>query len=165
MLVFVGGASEGQPAVVTVGGVIIVPNAQESRRFFCGHAPDEAVRLWQRGHEQQVIGQAGILPAVVALRAWGEALVNRGVMVFIDNDSARYALIRGFSAVPESAQLGGEFWIAAAALSNYAWIARAPSAANVADAPSRVDRSLCNKGFLEDRPRRATAGQRAEERE
>ena len=64
---------------------------------------------------------------------------DQHLLAFTDNDSAKFALIRGDSPSPASRELLS----AAAALDAKApvpvWYARCPSASSVADAPSRLD--------------------------
>ena len=59
-------------------------------------------------------------------------------MLFVDNDSARHALIRGGSPSSASAYLVSAFWKAETALLAYVWVERVPSASNIADGPSRL---------------------------
>ena len=87
---------------------------------------------------RQVIGQAELLPVIVAQRTWRARWTGRRVLVFVDNDSARHALIRGGSPSLASAHLVSEFWRTETALVAYAWIERVPSASNIADGPSRL---------------------------
>ena len=61
------------------------------------------------------------------------------MVVFVDNDSARHALIKGGSPSPASAQLVGLFWTVEAHLRSFAWIERVASSSNIADGSSRLD--------------------------
>jgi hypothetical protein len=70
---------------------------------------------------------------------WPERFENRFNITFIDNDSARFGLINGYSPVMSSAKLINESWLEDARLSASSWFARVPTASNVADAPSRLD--------------------------
>ena len=67
-------------------------------------------------------------------------------MFFIDNDSARHALIAGYSPILASAALIAEVWTHLAALGSHAWFARVPSASNIAAGPSRLSFS-CMSAF------------------
>ena len=60
-------------------------------------------------------------------------------MLFVDNDSARHALIKGGSPSQASAQLVGLFWTAEAHLRSYVWVERVASSSNIADGPSRLE--------------------------
>ena len=66
---------------------------------------------------------------------------------FVDNDSARIALIKGASPCLESAWLVQSFWIDESESDCRSWIARVPSRSNIADGPSRGDRAECERLF------------------
>ena len=74
----------------------------------------------------------------MAQRTWAKRWRERRIVVFIDNDSARHALIRGGSPSPASAELVSLFWATEAQLRSYCWVERVPTASNVADGPSRL---------------------------
>ena len=59
-------------------------------------------------------------------------------MLFIDNDSARHALIKGYTPSGASARLVAAFWETEATLASYSWVDRVPSLSNIADGPSRL---------------------------
>ena len=58
-------------------------------------------------------------------------------MCYIDNEAAKFALIKGSSPTRDSAWLVQEFWEREAHLETFTWFERVPSAANCADDPSR----------------------------
>ncbi len=62
---------------------------------------------------------------------------NRPLLVYIDNDAARYGLIKGSSPTRDSAWLIDEYWRLETEQDSYTWIERVPSASNCADGPSR----------------------------
>ena len=66
-------------------------------------------RLSEQGKKKQIIGQAELYPAIVARRLWKKKIEGRDVIHFVDNDSARYALIKGSSPSLESAWLVQSF--------------------------------------------------------
>ena len=75
-------------------------------------------------------------------------MTGRRVLFFIDNDSARFALVNMFSPVDASAVL---LWEVAAEDSITAainWYARVPPESNIADDPSRLEFGrLLDDGF------------------
>ena len=75
---------------------------------------------------------------LIAQRTWRARWTGRRVLLFVDNDSARHALIRGGSPSLASAYLVSAFWKAETALLAYAWVGRVLSASNIADSPSRL---------------------------
>ncbi len=67
------------------------------------------------GHEQ-LIAQLEILPAIAAREKWPEAFASEGgrsVLAFVDNEGARFGLIKGHS--PSRASASGHFSLAAIA--------------------------------------------------
>ncbi len=83
---------------VTHGAVLVDP--WKGRSFFFGDfVPPEFVSLWTRAGKKQVIAQAEIFPVVISKATWGELLRGRNVLRFLDNESARMALVRNFSPV------------------------------------------------------------------
>ena len=94
---------------------------------------------WQeRGTRRQLVGQAEILPVILAQELWSQFLGDRRVIVFVDNDAARHALIRGASPSGPSAILVSLFWANEASLGSFCWVERVPTQSNPADGPSRL---------------------------
>ena len=100
--------------------------------------PEDRLSSWRQrasGLVEQVIGQAEIFPVLASLRTWQLALRGRRVVVFIDNDSARFSLIRRFSPVLVSMELIVEVGTEAARMSTCLWFERVPTLSNPADGP------------------------------
>ena len=74
----------------------------------------------------------------MAQELWAEWLRGRRALIFVDNDAARHAIIRGASPSGPSALLVEQFWSAEARLGAFSWIERVPSPSNPADGPSRL---------------------------
>ena len=70
---------------------------------------------------------------------WADKLRNRKVIFFVDNESAKIALIRAYSPVLASLKLVMQ--TAAWDYQNHcgAWYTRVPTICNIADAPSRME--------------------------
>ncbi len=86
----------------------------------------------------QVIGQAEIFPILVAKLTWAEGLKGKRLLVFIDNESARLALVKSYSPVLASLKMVMEV-----AMWDYrhevdSWYARVPTCANISDCVSRM---------------------------
>ncbi|CAK0909372.1 unnamed protein product [Prorocentrum cordatum] len=98
----------------------------------------QLVEAWRRENGlTKVIHQAELLPIAVALATWRAAVRGRRVIVFVDNDAARAAMVNGHSGTPASARLVGTAWALAQEQCAYLWFDRVPSPSNVADGPSR----------------------------
>ena len=92
----------------------------------------------ERGARRQLVGQAEILPVILAQELWGCFLKERRVIVFVDNDAARHAIIRGASPSDPSAILVSMFWANETSLGSFSWVERVPTQSNPADGPSRL---------------------------
>ena len=75
---------------------------------------------------------------MVALRwAYADRLKDRRTIWWVDNDAARYALIKGHSPSVVMRQLVRLFYSFEALAPTFSWIERVPSTSNPADPPSR----------------------------
>ena len=84
---------------------------------------------------------------MVARLTWSKRLAGRRVLFWIDNESARIALIKAYSPVLASLKLILQC-VKFDALNNCdPWYARVPTVANVADAPSRMSAELVRNLF------------------
>ncbi len=137
-LIFTDGAAEGEGrSLVTVGGLLVCSDG--SRRYFGSKVPRYIVERWQAGGKKQVVGQAELLPALIARVVWAPLLTNCFCVHFIDSDAARGALVRRYSPVIVSNQLVALTWTLDASLSCHSWYERVPGKSNPADAPSRLE--------------------------
>ena len=102
--------------------------------------PEELAASWlDHGRKKQLIGQAELLPAISAKAHWKKMLEGRKVIHFVDNESAREALVKGRSPSAASNLLLEEFWALEAELGSMTWFERVPSPSNCSDAPSRLE--------------------------
>ena len=123
---------------VTIGGVLILNGMVEEH--FGAKVPPQMVESWKAYQgQQQFIGQAEILPTVVAKETWKEKLKGRLCIFYIDNESARYGLIKGTSPAKASQELLLENARLDSALGCRCFYGRVPTCCNIADAPSRLD--------------------------
>ena len=93
--------------------------------------------LSSNGDKRQVVGQSELIPCHAAQTIWKDRLKNRRVVTYIDNEAARYGLIKGTSPTRDSAWFIQVFWTAEAKNESNSWIERVPSASNCADGASR----------------------------
>ena len=150
VIIFTDGACE--PEGTSIGGVLLV-QGQRPRAFGAMLRRDAAERLTSKIGQTQVIGQAELLPMLVAKTIWRKSISNRKVIFFVDNESARLAMIKGYSPVLASLRI-----IMACAQSDAQdrsspWYARVPTKSNVADEPSRMKKChLVGMGAIIDKP-------------
>ena len=95
IIIFTDGAHE--ETETGYGGVMIDPETNEVAAFGRNMGQKMLDRLSIEGKKKQIIGQAELYPAIVARKSWKKTIQGRDVLHFIDNDSARYALIKGTS--------------------------------------------------------------------
>jgi hypothetical protein len=141
LLLYVDGACEpeGGELVVSVGAVLIDPMRPDvGPKYFGSLVGPEVVKLWSRDGKNQLIGQAELLPVLLAKTTWHKDFVDRSCICFIDNDSARFSLIKGYSPVLDSSRIINETWLIDAELGIASWYARVPTCCNIADDPSRL---------------------------
>ena len=100
--------------------------------------PAEYVEDWKRGGVKQVIGQTELWPALLSKLTWHGRLKGRRVVFWIDNDSARYALIKQGSPSAASSKILWSIASVDVVLQPVQWFARVASKSNPADAPSRL---------------------------
>ena len=62
---------------------------------FGARVPEAIVKRWQSGGSEQVIAQAELLPVLLALIAWQDALRYGYVIWWAGNDGARQNLVKG----------------------------------------------------------------------
>ena len=86
-----------------------------------------------------MIGQTELLAVPLAKLVWGQHMGDKGLILFIDNESARHALIGGYSPQAASSTLVAASARLDSSLGVWQWAARVPSPSNLADGPSRLD--------------------------
>ena len=137
IMLFTDGACEEEGSMVTHGAVIIDP-ASSTREFFGGHVPKEMVAAWRSSGRTQLIFFTEIFPVLVARRTWAKLLRNRRVLIFVDNEAAKSALIRNYSPLVDATAMLSEVASWDMLLGCFPWYCRVPSKSNVADAASRL---------------------------
>ena len=124
VLIFTDGAFEPEDPHHAVGaGAVIVDDFTKTR-------PDLPCR-------KQIIMHLELWPVLVTLLRLGKSLKNRRVLVFIDNNGARDALIKGTSPVDDVFPLLAIVSVILNAFSVSVWFTRVPSPSNPGDAPWR----------------------------
>ena len=138
-VLFVDGACEPGARLPEVGvGACLFGCVGGRSEFFGGPVGGAVVRLWAARPDQQVIAQAELVPVLLALSAWAPVLRGRPLVVFIDNDAARFGLVAGYSPVVSSAAIISAVWGELGRLGIPCWFARVPTVCNPADGPSRL---------------------------
>ena len=149
-LLFTDGACEESGSngrlVVGVGAVLFLASPRRVLWLGC-NVPDALVDTWQSEGSKQVIAQGELLPILMARRLWADHLRGRSIMTFVDNDAARAAMIRGYSANRHSAAVVDQVARQDIFEGTLVWYERVPSQSNPADAPSRGEVPEVIKGW------------------
>ena len=136
VLSFTDGACE--RSGVTIGAVIIDTAGLFPPVMWGGHAPKHLVDKWRSGGLEQVIGQAELLPVVLVKHSMAQQLKHRRIIYYVDNDSARQSLTKGYSPSIHSNHIIQTMNSLESLTQSWSWFTRVPSASNPADEPSRL---------------------------
>ena len=118
-------------------GIVVIDSTTGTRTAMRGNIPKmmEGVR-----HDlgiQQVITLAEAFTALLARVSVLRLITRRRVIFWIDNEGARYSLIKGISQTLSPLQIVHLFHPFAEEDNSIPWIERVPSQSNIADLPSR----------------------------
>ncbi|CAE7327593.1 unnamed protein product, partial [Symbiodinium sp. CCMP2592] len=115
-----------------------------------GVAPAWAIESWKedfdaRDGEPQLICHIELLVLVAVRWMFQDQFLNRRVIMFVDNDAARYAILKGGSGSDGMNNLVQLFDLPDLKFPSLYWIDRVPSISNIAHGPSRDDFALALK--------------------
>ena len=134
IIVFTDAAHENDAAPL---GAIIFDTAGGNPLVFDGLVPQDIVDKWKSKGSKQIISQAELF-VVVCIRAnLAKLFLRRKVIFFVDNESARFCIIRSVSSKNSMQVLASYFHSIDVELETYHWIERVPSLSNPADLPTR----------------------------
>jgi hypothetical protein len=126
-----------EDGTATCGGVIVDGTRRE---MFGLTLPESITSAWLAGRGfKQCIGQVELIPMWLCRELWPTWLTRRRVLWFIDNDSARYALIGMYSPSQASSEILEAIASQELDLQTLSWYARVSSLGNIGDGPSRLN--------------------------
>jgi hypothetical protein len=140
-ILFTDGACEflNQTKVVTCGAICF-PGGATSPLMFGLQIPDRVCKHWSSvGDKDQLVTEAELIPAVIALQLWKQFFEHRRAIIFVDSEPAKHCLIRGTSNVETCASITHQFYKLVDSLKTFPWFSRVPTYSNPADPPSRLD--------------------------
>ena len=144
VLIFSDGACE--PEGTSIGAVLYDPLSELLQCFGAGISPGTLNTWKSRLDQTQVLGQAELFPLLVARLTWHKILAGRRCIFFLDNESARIAMIRAYSPVMCSLEIVMSCLKWDYDNDTIGWYARVPTASNPGDAPSRFRVPLVGNG-------------------
>ena len=135
-------ATPNSPACGGLGFVVWLPPGHPGAspaagRFLYSHRRVSLSDLPFRSRDHSLIGQLELLAAAAAYTSIPGHFDGADVIHFIDNTSALYGLVKGYSAVPDSAAIIRAFHMANISIGANVWFNYVATKANVADLPSR----------------------------
>ena len=118
-------------------GLVIVDSACDFRCVQEVSVPSALIRHWARGGAKQLIIFLELWPILVFLSRYGRRFHNRRVVVFIDNNAVRDALIKGSSPLCDLFCMLAlcSYYISSNSICS--WFTRVASDSNPGDDPSR----------------------------
>ena len=93
------------------------------------------------------IAAVELLAVLASFVLWSGELRGRAVLGFVDNESAKHALVKGMSASPDSGAICGEVCALEISQASLMYWERVPSKSNIADEPSRGIRPFALPGL------------------
>ena len=79
-----------------------------------------------------------LFPVLLALRKWQSLLQGTQIVSFVDNDAAKYALVKACSTTHVGAEIIEDIRMIELRCQMRIWYARVPTHSNPADGPSRL---------------------------
>ena len=131
-----------------LGGVLIRGDGN-LKAWYRLKLPSKLVRRFMRDDQEVAIAELEALAALVAVQLWLDDLASRHVVFCLDNEVARFGFIKGYSnadMVTTICNIRNDLCERCVAMP---WFMSVPSAANLADFPSRfVEHTFVNAGFM-----------------
>ena len=134
ILIFTDGSWEDPYA--GIGGVVI-DTLSGWRAIYSGELPASLRDKWRVDVGDQLICQIELFAAVAIRFHLAKFLHNRRSIWWIDNEAARFSLIKGLSVSPTMRTPTRAFYSLEVDFSTFNWFERVPSVSNIADPPSR----------------------------
>jgi hypothetical protein len=125
-------------------GALLFPADKSKPLCFGFEVPNRISDEWAyEADKEQLVTEAELFPAVIALKVWNHHFANRRALFFVDSEPAKNSLVRGTSNAETCAKIVREFYQLVDESKVYPWFTRVPSFSNPADAPSRLDLQEC----------------------
>ena len=115
---------------------MIVDPASQTKESLGAHIPAQLVQQWRDTGRSQLIFFAELCPILVARKTWAKVLRNRRVLMFVDNEAAKAALIRNYSPLVDVAHMLSQIAALDVEFGCFPWRCSVPSKSNPSDAAS-----------------------------
>ena len=146
MIIFTDGACEEGEEGTSIGGVLF--DVGGIVECFGARMSQRVIDSWKTREDQtQVIGQAEVFPVLVSRLTWHKRIAGRRAIYFVDNESARLALIKMYSPVLPTLDILMQITAWDFKEQSHPWYSRVPTYSNIADDPSRMCAKLLKESF------------------
>ena len=141
-VIYTDGAYENEDG--TWGAVVFIPDLGINTIHW-GTVQHELLEHWRSTGISQLISQIELFVVLLVKFEYGQRLSNKSAIYFIDNEAARYSLIKGASPSDTMYSICKCIAHLDAKHPTADWYERVPSASNISDLPSRCKQTDCRK--------------------
>ena len=126
---------EEEAGVAGIGAVMLNADGRPEK-FISEIVPPDFLSLLQ-AETTFIITALEVLPVFFVRTLWAPAMLHRRCFVFIDNNGARYSLVKAYSPAPSVRRVLRNIVLLGATSPCFTWYSRVPSPSNLADEASR----------------------------
>ena len=144
ILIFTDASWENQTAGL---GAVVADSSNGRIVIYSGQVPESLKRHWLREVGDHLICQLELYVMVSLRWTLRDLLHDRRTIWWVDNEAARFSLIKGQSGSESMNKLVRQYFHPDSDCPTYSWIERVPSFSNPADAPSRSKPELAKEWF------------------
>ena len=136
--IFTDGACEGESLEQKVGGIggVLVSSNGTYVQHFGLQVPDDWMSLLLR-HSNHPVHEVEVMPVLVSIVLWSRFIEGTQIVHYTDNDSCRYAFLKGVGATTIAKKLVASAMECENRFQLKSWYGRVPSHSNISDNPSR----------------------------
>lgn len=134
--IFTDGSCEGTDRVVGGVGGVLINEWGVASHCFSGVVPDEVMKVLLKFSSHPIF-ELELLPVLISIYLCRRFLSYKYCVIYLDNEAAQGALIRGSSDSSSGAAIVSAFTCLEMDMQLKIWLARVPTSSNVADNPSR----------------------------
>lgn len=150
VLIFTDGAFDAENLKGSVGGVLL-DHKGRPLRFFSENLPALVMKRFLEVSDNPIY-LIELLAGYIAAFLWGGLTTGRYVVMYIDNEASRLALIKAYSSTPMGNVIVQMFVSSEDSSQWKVWFGRVCSYSNIADAPSRMEvQDLVTRGAMQDK--------------
>ena len=128
-------------------GAVVVDTAGGRVSIYSGQVVDSLKQHWMKEIGDHLICQLELYVMVILRWSLRNLFHNRRTIWWVDNEAARFSLIKGQSGSESMNKLVRQYFHFDSDCPTYSWIERVPSFSNPADAPSRFKPELDKEWF------------------